>query len=91
MNFTLEKKNGKCGWKEVIYITEIYATSQPATQIQQFKNVCGISSGNRQQEIICKPVFCHPHMQRKRCVRKGNMKQRRKTTGKKHSPLPQSC
>lgn len=39
MNFTLEKKIGKCRWKEVIYITRIYATSQPATQIQGFKNM----------------------------------------------------
>lgn len=40
--------------------------------------------------IICKPMFCHPHMQRKRCVRKSNMKQRRKTMREKHSPFPQS-
>lgn len=33
------EKNGKCRWKEVIYITQIYATSQPATQIQGFKNM----------------------------------------------------
>lgn len=39
MNFTLEKKNSKCRWKEVIYITRIYATLQPATQIQGFKNM----------------------------------------------------
>lgn len=39
MNFTLEKKNAKCRWNEVIYITQIYATSQPATQIQGFKNM----------------------------------------------------
>lgn len=39
MNFTLEKKIGKCRWKEVIYIRRIYATSWPATQIQGFKNM----------------------------------------------------
>ena len=39
MNFTPEKKIGKCRWKEVIYIRQIYATSWPATQIQGFKNM----------------------------------------------------
>lgn len=39
MNFTLEKKAGKCRWKEVTYIRQIYATSWPATQIQGFKNM----------------------------------------------------
>lgn len=27
--------------------------------------------------IICKPMFHHPHMQRKTCVRKSNMKQKK--------------
>lgn len=37
--------------------------------------------------IICKPMYCHPRMQRQRLVRKSNMKQRGKTTRKK----PQGC
>lgn len=39
MNFTLEEKMGKCRWKEVIYIRQIYASLWPVTQIQGFKNV----------------------------------------------------
>lgn len=38
MNFTLEKKFGKCRWKELPCIGQKYATSWPATQIQGFKN-----------------------------------------------------
>lgn len=58
MNFTLEKKISKCRWKEVIYITQIYATSWPGTQIQGFKkHGCGSSSGNKQQAQLSVSLY----------------------------------
>lgn len=66
------EKNGKCRWNEVIYITQIYATSQPVTQIQGFKNmfVGALQETNSNLNYLQAYVLPPPYAEKEMCEKK---------------------